>query len=88
MNSTELARRKELLLARSSLYRLALARDALALRESLQLRNLASSVVHSSGWRPLALGALMLIVGRSRIGGTLGIASRVLGLVRMFRARK
>jgi hypothetical protein len=88
MDSETLRQRKEMLLARSSLYRLALARDGLALRESLTMRNLVSSVATSTPWRPLALGALMLVAGRSRLGGVIGIASRVLGLARVFRGRK
>ncbi|HEX7403386.1 MAG TPA: hypothetical protein VF287_05190, partial [Usitatibacter sp.] len=58
-----LADRKALLLARSSLYRLSLARETELLRESLRWRNLASSATHSGALRPLAFGALMLLAG-------------------------
>ena len=77
-----------MLLARSSLYRLALARDVVTVRERLTLRNLVSSAAGSAPWRPLALGATMLVLGRSKVGGALGIASRVLGFVKGFRARR
>jgi len=77
-----LADRKGLLLARSSLYRLTLARDAQLLRESLQWRNLASSATHSGAARPLLFGALMLLAGRSRLGAIVGLATRALMLVK------
>ncbi|MGZ5038740.1 MAG: hypothetical protein ACXWG1_02980 [Usitatibacter sp.] len=86
MNRRELAERKALLLARSSLYRLTLARDMTTLHESLHWRNLLASARHSGSWRPLALGALLLVVGRGRIGGIIGIAARALAVVKMVRA--
>ncbi len=78
--------RKALLLARSSLYRLTLARDAQRLRESLQWRNLASSATHSGAGRPLLFGALMLVAGRSRLAALVGLATRAVMLVKAARA--
>ena len=81
-----LARRKALLLARSSLHRLALAHEADLLRQSLQWRNLASSATSATGLRTLIFGALMLVAGRSRIARILGVATRVIAVVKMVQA--
>ena len=85
-DSKPLADRKALLLARSSLYRLTLARDAQLLRESLQWRNLASSATSSGAVRPLLFGALMLVAGRSRLSALVGLAARAVMLVKGARA--
>src|SRR5258705_13092374 len=74
-DSSPLADRKALLVARSSLYRLMLARDAEVLRESLQPRNLASAATSSGALRPLLFGALTLVAGRSRVGALRGLAT-------------
>jgi hypothetical protein len=81
-----LADRKALLLARSSLYRLSLARETGLLRESLRWRNLASSATHSGALRPLAFGALMLLAGRSRVARILGLAMRIIAIVKTVQA--
>ena len=81
-----LAQRKALLLARSSLHRLALAHEADLLRQSLRWRNLASSARSASGLRPLIFGALMLVAGRSRIARILGVATRVIAVVKTVQA--
>ncbi len=81
-DSSPLADRKALLVARSSLYRLMLARDAEVLRESLQPRNLASAATSSGALRPLLFGALALVAGRSRVGAIVGLATRALMLVK------
>jgi hypothetical protein len=85
-DSTPLADRKALLVARSSLYRLMLARDAEVLRESLQPRNLASAATSSGALRPLLFGALTLMAGRSRVGAIVGLATRALMLVKAAQA--
>jgi hypothetical protein len=85
-DSKPLADQKALLLARSSLYRLKLARDALVLRESLQWRHLASSATSSGMVRPLLFGALMLVAGRSRLSTLVGLATRAVMLVKGARA--
>src|SRR5471032_2806902 len=77
-----LAERKTLLLARSALYRLALARESDLLRQSLNLRNLASSVTGAGALRPLVFGALLLVAGRSRIARLLGVAARIIAIVK------
>jgi hypothetical protein len=81
-----LAQRKALLLARSSLHRLALEHEADLLRQSLQWRNLASSARSSTGLRPLIFGALLLVAGRRRIAGILGVATRVIAVVKTVQA--
>jgi hypothetical protein len=81
-----LAQRKALLLARSSLYRLALAHEADLLRQSLQWRNLASSARSATGLRPLIFGALLLVAGRSRIARIVGVATRVIAVVKTVQA--
>jgi hypothetical protein len=81
-----LAQRKALLLARSSLHRLALAHETDLLRQSLQWRNLASSARSATGLRPLIFGALMLVAGRSRIARILGVATRVIAVMKMVQA--
>ena len=81
-----LAERKALLLARSSLYRLSLAREAGVLRESLRWRNLASSATHAGALRPLIFGALMLMAGRSRLARVLGLATRIIAIVKTVQA--
>ncbi len=86
MNRQELAERKSLLLARSSLHRLTLARDVGSLRESLHWRNMLSSAAHSGVWRPLALAALLLVVGRRRIAGFLGLATRAVAVAKFVQA--
>jgi hypothetical protein len=83
---TPLADRKALLVARSSLYRLTLARDMQGLRESLRPRNLASSATSSGALRPLLFGALTLVAGRSRVGAVVGLATRALMLVKAAQA--
>jgi hypothetical protein len=78
-----LRERKALLLARSSLYRLELAREADLLRQSLEWRNLASSAKSAGMIRPLIVGALILVTGRSRLAKILALATRVLAVVKM-----
>jgi hypothetical protein len=86
MDKVTLAQRKTLLLARSSLYRLTLAREADVLRESLHWRNVLSSAAHSGAWRPLALAALLLVAGRGRIAGFLRLATRALAVAKLVQA--
>ncbi len=81
-DSNPLVGRKALLVARSSLYRLTLARDARLLRESLEWRNLASS----APLRPLLFGALMLVAGRSRISALVRLATGAIMLVKAAQA--
>jgi hypothetical protein len=81
-----LAGRKVLLLARSSVYRLELARESDLLRQSLQWRNLASSAKGSGAVKPLIFGALMLVAGRSRIARLLGVAARIIAIVKTVQA--
>ncbi|HEX7559981.1 MAG TPA: hypothetical protein VF386_12330 [Usitatibacter sp.] len=81
-----LADRKALLLARSSLYRLSLAREGELLRESLRWRNLASSARHSGALRPLVFGALLLMAGRSRLARVLGVAARIIAIMKTVQA--
>src|SRR5258708_29920589 len=77
----DLARRKELLLARSSVYRLALAIEAQALRENLNPRRLAAAVP----MRTVLVAAAALIAGRGRIAKLAGWATPPLMLVKLVR---
>jgi hypothetical protein len=78
--------RKTLLLARSSLQRLEIAREADLLRESLRWRKLASSAAGAGSLRPLILGALVLAAGRGRIASFLGVATRVIAIFKIVKA--
>jgi hypothetical protein len=88
MNSSQedLAARKSLLLARSALYRLTLARETVALRESLDWRRVGSAAAGSLPVRPLIVGALILVAGRKRIASLLRLATQAIMLVKVFRA--
>jgi hypothetical protein len=77
----ELAARKSLLLARSSIHRLELAQEAVALRESLQWRRLAGAVP----MRPVLFAALALLAGRTRLAKMAGWATSAITLVRLVR---
>jgi hypothetical protein len=77
----ELAARKSLLLARSSIHRLELERDAVELREALQWRRLASAVPV----RPVLFTALALIAGRTRLAKLAGWATSAITLMRLVR---
>jgi hypothetical protein len=87
MSASELlAERKTLLLARSSLQRLEIAREADLFRESLNWRRLVSSAASAGSLRPLIFGVLTLAAGRSRLARILGVATRVIAIVKMVQA--
>ncbi len=81
----ELALRKELLLARSSLCRLKIHYQADALRHGLSWRGAATAVAAA----PPARGALFLLaaegVGHARMARWLTLAGRALAVVRLAR---
>ena len=81
----ELALRKELLLARSSLCRLKIHHQADALRHGLSWRGAATAVAAA----PPARGALFLLaaegVGHARMARWLTLAGRALAVVRLAR---
>jgi hypothetical protein len=77
----ELAARKALLLARSSMYRLQVVHEVQALRESLSPRRMASSIP----LRPVAFGILAFLASRSRFARIAGWAARGLMALRLVR---
>jgi hypothetical protein len=78
-----LALRKEVLLARSSLQRLKIARDAGALRESLRWPRAAAAVVASPQGRSVLFGALLLLAGRGRFARLVRGTAAIVGLGRL-----
>jgi hypothetical protein len=70
MNSERelLALRKNVLAARSSMLRLKAAVEIESLRESLACREMAGTIMGSSGVRSLLFGSLVLLAGRSGLG--------------------
>ncbi len=78
-----LALRKEVLLARSALQRLTLARDVQALREGLRWPRAAAAIASSPASRSLLLGALVLLAGRGRIARLLRNVGLALGVARL-----
>jgi hypothetical protein len=78
-----LAIRKDLLLAKSSLYRLKVARDVDRVRESLSLGNVGSAIAFSAPARELALGLLLTGLGSGRASRLVRLASRMLVVARL-----
>lgn len=79
----ELALRKEILVARSSLTRLQVRQEALLLRHSLSWRRVGAAAAAS----PAARDAVFLLaaagLGRSRVARWLAVAGRILAVVRL-----
>lgn len=91
----DIALRKKLLVARSSLHRLHVRHDVHALRETLSWPRVAKSAAAS----PAGRGALILlaaeVLGTERVAGWLSFARRALGIAKialvgmaLFRARR
>lgn len=74
---TELAARKQLLLARSALYRAALHHHALSLRHAIATPKSVLAFAALPGVRSALFSALLLVAGRGRLGrwlrGAIGI---------------
>jgi hypothetical protein len=78
----DLAARKSLLLARSSMHRLQLTHEMQVLRESLTPRRIASAIP----LRAVALGLLAFIASRTRFASIAGWAARALMVLRVVRS--
>lgn len=78
-----LAIRKDLLVARSSLYRLRIGRDVAGLRASVSLGSVGSAIAGSGTAREMVLGLLLAGAGRGRISRLVRLASRTLVIVRV-----
>lgn len=85
MNDSDelLALRKEVLVARSGLYRLRVGRDVAAIRSGLSLSRAASAIAGSGTGRELALGLLVSGLGGGRVARILATAGRVLVIARL-----
>jgi len=80
-----LERERHLLVARSSLARLRLRRDAHRLRRPFRLLPLAASCVRGPAIRGAALGLALSLFGTKRVARAVGLASSVLFLLRLAR---
>lgn len=83
-NAELLALQKEVLLARSKLQRLRLAHELGILREQVRLPR-GMAFVQSSQVRAFGFGALLLLLGRSRLGRLVRIAAVVTAGVKLAR---
>lgn len=85
MNSARelLALRKELLVARSSLQRLKIARDLGALHESLRWPHAAAVIAASPPARSVLFGLLLLLGGRGRFTRMLRGAAAILAVAKL-----
>ena len=81
-----LAARKQLLVARSTLYRLQLVHESDALRRSLTTPRGIFSIATSAPVRPLLFSALLFVAGRSRFARLVRGAMMVLTVVKVLRA--
>lgn len=78
-----LALQREVLLARSSLCRLKIQRDAIRLRQSVSLRQVGTAIAGSAPTRELVLGLLLSGLGGSRVSRVIAFASRGLVIARI-----
>jgi hypothetical protein len=78
-----LAIRKELLVARSSLYRLRIGRDLARVRESVSPGSVGSAIAGSAPARELVLGLLLSGVGGGRVSRLVRLAGRALVVARL-----
>jgi hypothetical protein len=79
----DLALRKELLLARSSLYRLKLQGEVEAVRRSLSWPRAGMAIVSAGPARKLAFDLAVDVVGRDRVARYLTMAHRALAVARL-----
>jgi len=77
--------RREVLVARSAMLRLRAARDAQALRESLSLSGIATSVVTSTRARSMVFGTLLVALGGKGLSRVLRIAAAILAGAKLVR---
>jgi len=79
------AQRKQLLVARSTLCRLRLRHDAIALRERFTGRHAVSAVAGSPAGRSAAFALAVEILGTERMAALLATARRALAIARIVR---
>lgn len=77
------ALRKQVLLARSSLYRLRIAHELAAVQESLRSPRVGMALATSPPARSALLAVLVLVAGRGRVARLLRAAALVLGLAKL-----
>ncbi len=78
-----LAIRKDLLVAKSSLYRLKVARDVELVRESLSPGSVGKAIAGSAPAREMVLGLLLTGLGGGRVSRLVRLASRALVVARL-----
>jgi hypothetical protein len=78
-----LALRKDLLAARASLQRLTLAREAVRLRESLGWQRTAAAIATLPAARSLLFGLVLLVAGKGKVARLVRIAGAAIGLARL-----
>ena len=78
-----LALQREVLLARSSLCRLKIQRDAIRLRQSVSLRQVGTAIAGSAPTRQLVLGLLLSRLGGRRVSRVVAFASGALAVARI-----
>ena len=77
--------RREVLVARSAMLRLRAAGEVEALRESVTLPGLASSVASSSRARSMLFGTLLVVLGGKRLSRMLRFAAAIVAGARLVR---
>ena len=80
-----LERERHMLVARSSLARLRMRRDAHRLCLALRFRPLAAAAARAPAIRGAALGAALFLFGAKRVARAVAFASSILYLVRLVR---
>lgn len=80
-----LERERHLLVARSSLARLRMRRDAHRLCHPLQMRPLMAAAARVPAVRAAALGLALSLFGAKRVARAIGVVSSILFLVRLAR---
>lgn len=77
--------RRDLLVARSAMLRLRAARDVEALRESLSLSGLATSVTRSTHARSMLFGTLLVALGGRGLSRALRFAAAIVAGAKLVR---
>ena len=80
-----LERERHMLVARSSLARLRMRRDAHRVCQTLRFRPLAAAAARAPAIRGAALGAALFLFGAKRVARAVAFASSILYLVRLVR---
>lgn len=78
-----LALQREVLVARSSLCRLKIRRDAARVRESVSIGHVGTAIAGSAPARELVLGLMLSGLGGRRVSRAIAFASRALVLARI-----